>query len=225
MKWLISYALILFQQLSVAQKESMSYQFTSVNTMHIKNYERNLDVKRIEFTNNQDSTYNLSINIYENSKTAMLMDYKKKVMIGFQINFDYQQIEDLNKLKNPILFTSVKSTKDKEYKNAVEEVEAQIDSADNQKTIVHTIKYKNDQKKKIVYESYSFFDNNAKLNNDRNVQFKNYLVDQYHLNQIKNQYLEKILILYKGKIDKQIDFLDFSKTDFKFEFKIEETMP
>ncbi|MFN8274639.1 MAG: hypothetical protein U0X58_07130 [Flavobacteriaceae bacterium] len=203
----------------------MSYQFTSVNTMHIKNYERNLDVKRIEFTNNQDSTYNLSINIYENSKTAMLMDYKKKVMIGFQINFDYQQIEDLNKLKNPILFTSVKSTKDKEYKNAVEEVEAQIDSADNQKTIVHTIKYKNDQKKKIVYESYSFFDNNAKLNNDRNVQFKNYLVDQYHLNQIKNQYLEKILILYKGKIDKQIDFLDFSKTDFKFEFKIEETMP
>lgn len=203
----------------------MSYRFTSINTIHIKDYGHDNELKRIEFTNDQDSTYNLAISIYENSKTAMLMDYKKKVMVGFQIDFDFQKIEDLNKLKNPILFTSVKSTREKKYKNSVEEVEVQIDSVDAQKTIVHTTKYKNDQKKKIVYESYLFFGNNAKLNNPKNDSPKNYLIQKHHLYQIKNQYLEKLLILYKGKIDKQIDFLDISKTDFKFDFKIEETMP
>ena len=170
----------------------MSYYFDFVSISNIKNHRNNYKGKDFFFKNLKDSTYVLVIGIHDSVKKATLIDYKKRRIIKFDVNFDYQKIEDLNKLSNSKLHTGVAFNKWKKNNKLVEDIEFEKDTGTN-KTIVHLTQFKNKKRKKIINEHYYYFGDDSEIGDVYKNSIKNYLIKKYNLTLIKDENLEKII--------------------------------
>ncbi|MBC7525586.1 MAG: hypothetical protein H7239_14270 [Flavobacterium sp.] len=174
--------------------------------------------------NTKDSTYSLLIKMNDNVKGATLDDHKKKRVINFDVNFDYNKVEDLNKLNNSKLYTVIIYENQKKYKNFVEVFEYEKDTINNQ-ILVHLTQFKNSKKKKIINEHYYYFSNKDNIESLYKNNVKDYLLKKYNLFEIKNFNLEKIVCVIDGKINSETVYLESKKIDFNFIFKIDELFP
>lgn len=202
----------------------MSYYFDSSVVYKYKNYSTHFNGKMIYFMNTKDSTYSLLIKMNDNVKGATLDDHKKKRVINFDVNFDYNKVEDLNKLNNSKLYTVIIYENQKKYKNFVEVFEYEKDTINNQ-ILVHLTQFKNSKKKKIINEHYYYFSNKDNIESLYKNNVKDYLLKKYNLFEIKNFNLEKIVCVIDGKINSETVYLESKKIDFNFIFKIDEIFP
>ncbi|WP_430467863.1 hypothetical protein [Winogradskyella ouciana] len=203
--------------LSFSQEANKSYYFDIVTTSYIKDYSNNVEGKRIRFQNKEDDSYSMYIMITDSSKDATLSDTKNRTLIKFDMDFEYQSVEDLNKLDNSKLYSSIKYSKSRRYKNYVEDFDFERDSI-SEKTIVHIIKYKNKKRKKIISEHYYIFGKNDGYNKNNPTLMKDYIFEKYNLKIAENKHLEKIIHLDKGKISLETSNFVSETIDFNFEF-------
>ncbi len=224
MKYLVLLILFLTSSNAFSQEKKLSYYFDSSIAYKYKKYSTHFNGKMIHFINTKDSTYSLLIKINDTIKKAILDDHKKKIIINFDANFDYNKIEDLNKLSNSKLYTEVIYEKQKQQKNIVENFEYENDSI-NKQILVHITNFKDKKKKKIITEHYYYFSNKENIISSYKNNVKEYILKKYNLLEIKNLNLEKILCLVDGKIDSETIFLDIRPLDFKFDFPIDDVYP
>ncbi|WP_418509553.1 hypothetical protein [Corallibacter sp.] len=211
---------------SYSQDLERNYHFDLVTISNVKDYSHGFMGKVIDFINQKDSTYNLFIKVNGLNNEATLNDRKKKQIIKFDVDedFDYKTIDDLNKLSNSKLFTVVVHSKHKSYKNSTEDFEYELDSINN-KTIVHLTRFKNKKRKKIISEHYHFLSVNNIYDGTSSSNFKNYILENHSLRIADNQELEKILHLKDGKIWLETQYISKKIVDFDFKFKIDEVYP
>lgn len=224
MKRLVILVLIAFSNFCFSQEQKMSYYFDTVVVGDLKNYPDSFIGKTISFYNKKDTTYVLLIRCNDKIKDASLSDFKKKFLINFNVNFDFEKIEDLSKLNAVKLYKNVDFSKPKKNKNYVENFEYEKDSLTG-KTIVHLTQYKNNKLKKIINEHYYFFGNSFKNYNSNKIQIKSYLIKKYNFNLIADDNLEKSLCIINGKISNDFNVLDIKDVNYNFEFKIDEIYP
>ncbi|GAA3784751.1 hypothetical protein GCM10022271_16500 [Corallibacter vietnamensis] len=211
---------------SYSQDLERNYHFDLVTISNVKDYSHGFMGKVIDFINQKDSTYNLFIKVNGLNNEATLNDRKKKQIIKFDVDedFDYKTIDDLNKLSNSKLFTVVVHSKHKSYKNSTEDFEYELDSINN-KTIVHLTRFKNKKRKKIISEHYHFLSVNNIYDGTSSSNYKNYILENHSLRIADNQELEKILHLKDGKIWLETQYISKKIVDFNFKFKIDEVYP
>lgn len=211
---------------SYSQDLERNYHFDLVTISNVKDYSHGFMGKVIDFINQKDSTYNLFIKVNGLNNEATLNDRKKKQIIKFDVDedFDYKTIDDLNKLSNSKLFTVVVHSKHKSYKNSTEDFEYELDSINN-KTIVHLTRFKNKKRKKIISEHYHFLSVNDIYDGTNSSNYKNYILENHSLRIADNQELEKILHLKDGKIWLETQYISKKIVDFNFKFKIDEVYP
>ncbi|WP_417289474.1 hypothetical protein [Corallibacter sp.] len=211
---------------SYSQDLERNYHFDLVTISNVKDYSHGFMGKVIDFINQKDSTYNLFIKVNGLNNEATLNDRKKKQIIKFDVDedFDYKTIDDLNKLSNSKLFTVVVHSKHKSYKNSTEDFEYELDSINN-KTIVHLTRFKNKKRKKIISEHYHFLSVNNIYDGTSSSNYKNYILENHSLRIADNQELEKILHLKDGKIWLETQYISKKIVDFDFKFKIDEVYP
>ena len=207
-----------------SQRDKKSYYFNYSSISEYKNYPTQFNGKLINFRNTKDSTYYLQIGINGSKKEAIITDYKNKLIIKFDVNFEYQNSDDLKKLSNSKLYTVVHFEKNKQYKKAVEEIEYEKDSITNN-TIVHITRFANNKRKKIIGEHYYFFGNIENSGSIHKKSIKNYIIDKYNIVLKENENLTKILSLKEGKIESESIFLDIKSEDINFEFPIDDVFP
>ncbi|HLF53431.1 hypothetical protein [Flavobacterium sp.] len=224
MKSLLALMFCLFTFGLFAQDHKMNYYFNLVTVSNIKNYENGARVKSIHFRNVNDSTYVLLLSLEANFKTATLFDYKNKLLIKFDANFNYSTVEDLNKLNNAILYNNFFYGRKTKFKKFVEDVEYERDSVTNV-TIVHLTQYKNSKRKKIINEHYYFFEKNNKLNFSQKNSLKNYLSSKYKINIKEDENIGKIIHLKGAKNASETEFVAIDTADFNFTFKINDAFP
>lgn len=222
------YLLLLFifiQSFAFSQNEKVSYHFDFMAMNNFKDYKQDKKGKQIYLYNSKDTTYFLSILYLDNSKYALITDYKKKHIIKFDVNFNYENIEDLNKLSNVRLYKEVFFEKSKKYKNSVETFEFEKDSTNQNNVIVHLTKFKNKKKKKIIEEHYYFYGKTDYPDIISKESLKNKLVEKYDIEIIKNLNLYKILHLDDGKLSIDTEVLETKIIDFNFQFTIDDVFP
>lgn len=222
MRFLGLLILLLISNTVLSQKEKMSYYFDNLIIINKTVHPKKNNSKVIIFSNSKDSTYALNVRLNDTLKEAILRDSKKKRIIKFDVNFDFQKEEDLNHLNNSKLYTIVELEYKKNHKNSVEFIEYERDTV-SKKTIVHLTRYKNKKKKEIINEYYYFFGENSKIANNNSL--KKYLFNKHDFELFENEKLEKILILVNGKIDSEIVVLENRFIDYNFEFPIDEIFP
>jgi len=207
-----------------SQNKEMSYYFDSCTEYNLKQYDMNLFSKVYFFKNSKDSSYDMAIHQNKDSLFSRLFDYKKEILINFDVNFIYNNVEDLKKLQNIRLYNNVILNKKTKHKNYVEDFEYEIDSINNQ-TLVHITQYKNSKRKKIINEHYYFFSNNENIKNIDKNNMKDYLINKYNLLEIKNQNLEKTICVVDGKKQSEKEILKIMKIDYTLSFKTDTTFP
>ncbi|WP_395044857.1 hypothetical protein [Flavobacterium sp.] len=201
----------------------MSYNFNYYSVYNYKNYGFKVDTKMIQITNEKDSTYSLHLDY--NTKEAILKDTKNKLLVKFKIDFNFEKIEDLEKLTNSRLFKNSRYVSGRKFKNFVQDFEFGNDTI-NHKTIVHLTSYKNKKRKKIINEHFYYFGNeNNNIYDLHEKSIKKYLINKYDLEDIKDLNIEKILCLKDGKIESQMIFSEIKKVNYNFKFKIDEEFP
>ena len=210
--------------ISFSQETNMSYYFNYMTTSNDKDYSINFIGKTIFITNQNDATYNLLIRANGIINEATITDYKNKLIIKFDLNFNFEKIEDLNKLSNSKLYTVVEFSKSRIYKDFVEDFEFEKDTI-NSNTIVHLTQFKNKKRKKIINENFYFFGNNNNVETSNKNSIKNYISNRYNLKFNDNENIEKILHLHDGKIARETNIVAINFIDFKFDFKIDKIYP
>ncbi len=210
------------------ENENRSYKFDTYQLVEIKNYGNNNFYKSHLFSNSKDTTYVLELKYSKEKNEAIIFIKKEKPeIIEFDLNFDYKEADDLNKLNNSKLYTDViRKNKRKRYKDFVEDMRFENDTIDKQ-VIVHIIQYKNNKKKKIINEHYYFLsnkNNNLRIDPDKNA-LVNYLIEKYNLKLVEGLKPDRIMHLYEGKLFLDTYFQKFEKIDFLFNFKIDEVNP
>ncbi|QBZ99002.1 hypothetical protein GS03_02514 [Flavobacterium sangjuense] len=186
---------------------------------HRNDYKNNFEGKFIFLSNSNDSTYLMTIKIGKSLKDATISDHKKNWLIKFDMDFEYQHLEDLNNLTNSKLYTGVSSVSRKSYKNAVEDFKFERDTINNE-TIVHLKRYKNSKRKKIISDHYYFFGKKSNVYDTKKNSIKNYLNAKYNLD-LSAFNLEKAYHLEDGKLAIKSEEIYNESIDFNFNFKID----
>lgn len=215
---------MIFSLASFSQEKKLSYYFDFYSVQKTKDYRTGFKGKIITFLNTKDSTYNLNITEENNIKKAILFDTKNKRTVKFDVDFNFEKIEDLNKLSNSKLYTVVEYVYPKKYKKYVEDSEFEKDTITN-KTIVHLTRYKNKKKKKIINEHYYFYGSNDNLNAYKNNSLKKYMLKKHKLKFTDNENVEKILCIEDGKIASENIYVENKNVDFNFAFPIDDVYP
>ena len=207
-----------------SQNNKMSYYFDSCTEYNLKQYDINLHSKVTTFRNSKDSTYTINIFQKKDSVYANLYDHKKNILVNFNVDFKYNNVEDLKKLNNIRLYRYVAFTKGKKYKKYIEDFKYENDSINNQ-ILVHITHYKNSKRKKIISEHYYYFSNKENIKSLDKNNMKDYLLNKYNLLEIKNQNLEKTICLIDGKKQSENEILKITKIDFTFSFTPDQIFP
>lgn len=205
-------------------QEKMSYYFDSCKELNLNRYDIKLNSKVIYFSNSKDSTYSMSLFQKKDSVYANLYNFKKKILINFSVDFKYNNVEDLKKLKKSRLYQYVTYIREKKNKKYIEDFEYEIDSI-NKETLVHITQHKNNKRKKIINEHYYYFSNNENIKKFYKDNMKDYLVNKYNLIYIKNQNLEKIICVIDGKKQSETEILKITKIDYTFSFTPDQVYP
>lgn len=222
MKLSCLFILFLIHNISFSQ-DKLSYYFDNMTVEQISDYKNNFDDKFIFLRNSKDSTYVLTVRIGKIKKEASLLDDRKKWLVRFDIDFDYQQIEDLNKLTNSMLYAGLQPHRNRVYKNFVEDFKFEKDTINNE-TIVHLKRFKNKKRKKIISDHYYFFGKKSYAFNIKKNPIKNYLIATYNLD-LNGFDLEKIYCLEDGKLASKTEDIFKESIDFNFSFKIDAVFP
>ena len=127
----------------------MSYYFDKSPESNVNQYKTNLFSKVNYFTNSKDSTYTMSIYENKDSIYARLFDYKKSILVNFELQSSYNNTNDLNKLINSRLYKYLTYTRERINKKNVEDFEYEMDTVNN-KTLVHLRLFKNKKRKKLL---------------------------------------------------------------------------
>lgn len=186
---------------------------------HRNDYKNNFDGKLIFLSNSNDSTYIMAVKIGKSLKEATISDHKKRWLIKFEMDFEYQHIEDLNQLSNSRLYTGLRSVRRKSNKNAVEDFKFERDTINNE-TIVHIKRFKNSKRKKTIFDHYYFFGKKSNVYDAKKNSIKNYLIDKYNLD-LNAFNLEKVYHLEDGKLAMKSEDIQNESIDFNFNFKID----
>ena len=216
--------LFLLSSNTFSQEMKKRYYFDYSSVCEYKKHPNQFNGKLIDFRNTKDSTYHLQIKINGTDKEAVILDYKNKLIIKFDVNFDYENTGDLKKLSNSKLYTTVNFEKKLKYKKAIETIEYEKDSMTN-KTIVHITRFANNKRKKIIGEHYYFFEKIENSSSSHKKSIKNYLIDKYDIILKEGENLTKVLCLTKGKIESESRFLEIKSEDVNFEFLIDDVFP
>ena len=207
-----------------SQNEEMSYYFDSCTEYNHNQYDLKLYSKTIHFRNTKDSTYSMSLFQKKDTAYAILSDHKKSVIVNFNVDFKYNNVNDIKKLNNIRLYQNVAYSKGKKYKNYIEDFEYEIDSINNQ-TLVHLTQYKNNKRKKIINEHYYYFSNKENIKSLDKNNMKDYLLNKYNLLEIKNQNIEKTICVVDGKKQSENEILKVTKIDYTFSFTPDQIFP
>ena len=205
---------------SFAQKKEHNYYFDYFVEAKIKIYSSNKDFTSYIFKNSKDSTYSLELRYGKTDTIASFINYKANELTKFDVDFKFNKISDLEKLKSSKLYKRVYFDKKKKV-NFYEEIAYEHDTINNQ-VLVHITQYKNKKKRKIINEYYNYFTNNQNIKPIIKSIFKNNLIDKYKLEILDNYNLEKTLHLIDGKIDAEYLTYKIEKNDYNFNFTIEE---
>ncbi|WP_395053810.1 hypothetical protein [Flavobacterium sp.] len=162
------------------------------------------------------SVYKINDSIYSG-----LNDFKNSILVKFKIDFNYNNVKDLGKIKINKLYNNVAFHK-YNTKKYVEDFEYEYDSISNV-SIVHITQFKNKKKKKIVNEHYYIFSNNNNIENFEDKNIKNFIIKKYNIDAIKNQNLEKIICLFDGKKIFESKIINIKKINYTLSFSGAET--
>jgi hypothetical protein len=215
---------VFFYSFVFSQNEKMSYYFDTSSESNVKQYKINLFSKVIYFTNSKDSTYTMSIYENKDSIYARLFDYKKSILVNFELQSSYNNTNDLNKLINSRLYKYLTYTRERINKKNFEDFEYEMDTVNNQ-TLVHLTLFKNKKRKKIINEHYYYFTNKENIISFSNNNLKEYLLRKYNLIEIKNQNLEKTICVENGKKSTENEIVNIKKIDYSFSFIADQIFP
>lgn len=223
MKKLITYIFILFCVSSFAQKnKERSFYFDTYKLVDVKYYAYNMFAKSHIFTNSKDDSYLMELRYEANKKTAYLKykEGKKHKHISFDLDFEYKVPNDLNKLKNSKLYSTVIPAEQKKHKNAITELVYEKDSLTDE-TIVRATRFENKKKKKIIDKQYYFFSKSNSL-----IELKPNYTSDYDLHFLEDASLDKIIsVNSNNEKTSEATYLEYKKIDFLFKFKIDELSP
>ena len=152
---------LFFTICSFSQEKEYNYHFDYFTKLNVKIYSDNRDFDTYIFKNSKDSTYSLELRYSKTDTIASIHDYKANQMIKFDVDFKFDKISDLEKLKISKLYKRVYFNKIKS-KKFHEEMEYEHDTINNQ-IIVHITQFKNNKKKKIINEHYCYFAENDNI--------------------------------------------------------------
>lgn len=214
---------LLFSICSFSQKKDYNLHFDYFLKGSHKIYGDGINEDNYLFKNSKDSTYSLELRYSKTDTIAQIYINNVKDIIKFTIDFKYEKISDLDKLKDPILYATVIPGFPKKYKNFHEEMEYEIDSINNQ-VLVHITQFKNKKKKKIINEHYYYF---SKKDNIKPVEiptFKNNLISKYKLDILENYNFEKRLFLVDGKLSSEFAIQKIEKISSNLNFTVIKTI-
>ena len=208
------------------QKKQMSYFFDYYSKRNINNYETGKKGEVLYFSNRNDSTYSLSIELTNSDNKAIIIDKKKKITVHFDVTMGFINNDSVNlsKLKNSKLYTTVIFGSSRRHKKFVQDFEYGIDSITN-KSIFHLTRFNNKKRKKIISEHYYFFEKD--LNNMALIKnsVKEYIIDKFKVNIKEEDNLKRILHLKKGEIASETNFIETKNINYNFIFEIDEEFP
>jgi len=202
---------------SFSQKKEYNFHFDYFSKVSSKIYGDGISEDCYFFKNSKDSTYSLQLRYSKTDTIAQIYIKGIKDIIKFTIDFKYEKISDLDKLKNPILYETVIPDSPKKYKNFHEEMEYEIDSINDQ-VLVHITQYKNKKKNKIIKEHYYYFSKKDNIEPIEIPIFKNNLISKYKLDILVNYNFEKQLCLVDGKLSSEfiIQKIEKIRSDLNF---------
>lgn len=196
--------------LSFSQKKE-NYYFDQVLKQSITDTNVQNNYTQFIFNNSKDNSYSLIINYSNQNNVAYLKDSNIDYLIKFDIDFEYKNSKDLEKLKNPYYFKRIEHSKPN--KNIIEEIKVSKDSIKDE-IIVHIKQFKNTKKKKIIDEHYYTFSKKSNLLDYRKNNFKEYLINNKNIVEIKDYNLEKSTYVLDDKIETVYLTLKIEKIDF-----------
>ncbi|WP_329806550.1 hypothetical protein [Flavobacterium facile] len=214
---------LLFSVCTFSQKKDYSFYFDYFSKVSSKIYGNVINEDAYIFKNSKDSTYFLELRYSKTDTIAQIHIKNKNDIIKFKIDFKYEKISDLNKLKDPILYETVIPGSPKKYKNFHEVMEHEIDSINDQ-VLVHITQYKNKKKNKIINEHYYYF---SKKDNIEPVEipiFKNNLISKYKLDILVNYNFEKQLCLIDDKLSSEFTIQKIEKISSNLNFTVIKTI-
>ena len=214
---------LLFSICSFSQKKDYNFHFDYFLKGSNKIYGDGISEDCYFFKNSKDSTYSLQLRYSKTDTIAQIYIKGIKDIIKFTIDFKYEKISDLDKLKEPILYTTVIPDYPKKYKNFHEEMEYEIDSINNQ-VLVHITKYKNKKKNKIINEHYYYFSKKDNIEPVEMPILKNNLISKYKLDILVNYNFEKQLCLVDGKLSSEFTIQKIEKISSNLNFTVIKTI-
>ncbi len=145
---------LFFTICSFSQKNEYNFHFDCFMKVNSKIHGDKINNDSFLFKNSKDSTYILELRYSKTDTIAQIFDSKVRDLIKFDIDFKFENISDLDKLKDPVLYkTVIPGSNIKNHKNFYEEMEYENDTINNQ-ILVHITQYKNNKKRKIINENY-----------------------------------------------------------------------
>ena len=204
---------------SFSQEKEFNYHFDYFIKVSVKLYGNKIIHNGFLFKNSKDSTYSLEIKFTDKDTVAQIFDYKKIDITKFEVDFVFKDIDDLSKLKSPILYTKVYPDNKKKYKNFHEEMEYENDTINNQ-ILVHITQFKNKKNKKIINEHYYYFTKKENIEPIEILNFKNKLINKYKLQILENYNLEKTLCIIDGKISSEYLTHKIEKINYDFKYSV-----
>jgi hypothetical protein len=205
---------------SFSQEKEYNFYFDHYINIKSKNYGDNRFEESYQFKNTKDSTYLLELKYSNKDTVARIFNHKEIDIIEFDIDFKFKKTEDLSKLKNPILYSSVyRELILRKYKNFHEEMEFENDTI-NKQILVHLTQYKNKKKKKIINEYFYYFTLNKDIKPLIYSNFKKRLINKYNLEILNDYDLEKTLCLIDGKLSSEFLTQKIEKINYELNFTV-----
>ncbi len=205
---------------SFSQEKEYNFYFDHYINIKSKNYGDNRFEESYQFKNTKDSTYLLELKYSNKDTVARIFNHKEIDIIEFDIDFKFKKTEDLSKLENPILYSSVyRELILRKYKNFHEEMEFENDTI-NKQILVHLTQYKNKKKKKIINEYFYYFTLNKDIKPLIYSNFKKRLINKYNLEILNDYDLEKTLCLIDGKLSSEFLTQKIEKINYELNFTV-----
>ena len=98
---------LLFSICTFSQKKEYSFYFDYFSKVSSEIYGNVINEDAYIFKNSRDSTYFLELRYSKTDTIAQIHIKNKNDIIKFKIDFKYEKISDLNKLKDPILYETL----------------------------------------------------------------------------------------------------------------------
>jgi hypothetical protein len=205
--------------MSFGQSEGISHDFDNISFAKFDNSFTNFHGEKIEIRNSKDSTYSISIIQNEKYRTAELSDLKNNIKVTFDLNFKFNKIEDLNRLKFKSSYAIYGNNFNKE-RDTFTEVTYEKDTIENKTTVrsalyVYTNRKKN--KKKVLKDFYYIFNTIPNQKNYYNYQKSNF-INEFKIPLTEDDVLVRFINVTGDKINTELNYTETKEVEFNFKF-------